>query len=195
MFLTLMFLGCGPKHTTPTAVDWFPMAEGSSWSYAATFNGNSYSETRVSLPVRLSDGEEAWVFVELDQVGSDIASVFTGSFGLGAYRRGAAGLETADAYYLEDVSALASGDFQPMLTLPPRSGERIDWDTSSVDRGGGIKVEGYESVTVPAGTFEGCVKLSLGQESYAWLAPDVGLVRWVLVTGRVEELESFTLRQ
>ena len=54
-------------------------------------------------------------------------------------------------------------------------------------------VEALEEVTVPAGTFADCVRVHLGEESYAWLAPGVGLVRWVYLTGRVEELRDYSL--
>jgi len=191
--LPLLLLGCGPKHlsSSPTADDYFPLGDGYSWSYAATFNGQSYPETRVSVAIEV-DGAPVYVFLPAEDLSDDTAMVFSGSFGLGAYRREGGGVETANAMWREEVAGLSPSSFQHMLTLPPQVGEVAPFDTPSVDRSGGIIVQGYETVTVPAGTFEDCLRIELGEDSYAWLAPGVGLVKWVLVTGRVEELESFT---
>lgn len=203
--LTLLLLACGPKTPAPAAAtepgaglsaapsdpdaDWFPLVDGALWTYQATFEGREYHETRAAVEVSIA-GESAWVFLPLDEADNPI--VFSSMFGLGAYRRTGAGVETAPAFWLADIEGLSGEDFQPLLRLPPEVGQRVTWGANG-DRAWGLEVLGYEALELPAGRFEDCLKIQLGEDSYAWLAPGVGLVKWALVTGRVEELEDFRL--
>ncbi len=201
--LTLLLLACGPKGAATAAIadpgaglspspsvadaDWFPLSDGALWTYEAHFEGQVYRDTRAAVEVTIG-GESAWVFLPLDEADNPI--IFSGMFGLGAYRLGGAGLETAPAFWLADIEALSGADFQPMLSLPPELGQRVEWGASG-SRAYGLEVLGYEALDLPAGHFEDCLKIRLGEDSFAWLAPGVGLVKWVLVTGRVEELAAY----
>ena len=87
----------------------------------------------------------------------------------------------------------STAGLQPMLALPPVVGGSVIPNTTSVDRAGGWTVEAIESLTVPAGTFDDCARIGLGGDSKAWLCPGVGLVKWIFVTGRVEELSAWEI--
>lgn len=193
VLLPLTF-ACGPKSGRLGAdggADYFPVPAGASWDYVAHFNGMEFHETRLLVPADVG-GVDAFVFVDAAEKNEPVISTFTGMFGLGAYHLGPEGLETWDAFWMSDVDALKPDDRQLMLALPPQLGSSITLNTDSPDRSRPITVEAFEAVTVPAGTFEDCVRIHLGDDSYAWLAPGVGLVKWVLLTGRVEELEAFS---
>ena len=192
--LAALFLSaCGPKKPVSYGeADWFPLVEEASWTYRGSFNGRSNEEVRYASTVETS-GRPAWIFMEEVDRNDDVAGTFTSMVGLGAYRRTAEGVETADLSWRGDAQGLDEGSFQPMLRLPPVVGDRIVPTTTSVDRSGGWTVAGMESVTVPAGTFQDCARLDLGQGSEAWFCPDVGLVKWVFVTGRVEELVAWNI--
>lgn len=183
--------GPGPRGVDPAA-DWFPLVEGGTWTYSATFNGRDMQETRVALPVEV-DGVDAWAFFVDEDIGKDNAIVFSNMFGLGVYARGAEGLETLPAFWAGDIVNLTADDAQLLLALPPVKGAATNLNTSSPDRQGPFTVEGFEALRLPAGRFEGCARIDLGQDSKAWLAPGVGLVKWIFVTGRVEELATWDL--
>jgi hypothetical protein len=187
-----LLVACGPKKPAkPAADDLFPLVEGGTWTDQATFNGRSMTETKVCTQGDLADGR-AWVFLEAADIDEQTAMVFPNMFGLGLYRRTPDGIETADARWRSDIGEISKASFQPMLSLPPAPGTTVTWRTESVDRSS-VTVVGWESVTVPAGTFDPALHLDLGGKGEAWLAPGVGLVRWELVTGRVEELESWSI--
>jgi len=186
-------IGCGPKKPSSAApTDFFPLVAGATWTYEGSFNGRSSIETRQAMPVQVG-GQPAWVFLLEDELGDDVADTFSTMIGLGAYRRTRGGLESADLTWRSDLHQLSLDDFHPMLTLPPVVGAREEAVTRSVDRAGGWTVSAIEDVTVPAGAFTGCARLDLGQGSQAWLCPGVGLVKWVFVTGRVEELVAWQI--
>ena len=76
-------------------------------------------------------------------------------------------------------------------------------DAWKVDDWGTVKLEskGIE-VTVPAGTFQNCIKLKMVQDVgppqyfstwYLWTAPGVGGVKWIDPNGIVWELKSYEL--
>ena len=189
--LTVLLASCGPRRPVPIQQDLFPLIEGATWTYQAAFNGGSVVEEKVCVREDTADGM-AWVFLDAADTDKETATVYSNMFGLGVYRSTAHGIETADAFWREEVNDVSASDFQPMLTLPPGPGTTVEWQTGHVDRSS-ITVVGWESVTVPAGTFEPALHLDLGGKGHAWLAPGVGLVRWELVTGRIEELQSWRI--
>lgn len=189
--MILLLLACGPKKTGAAPDDYFPLIEGTKYHYVATFNGMDFAETRVAMNVGLGDGSEGWAFVEEDEIGDSVAGAFTGNFGLGLYRNTGSAVETIEAFWLSEADQRDKSQWQTMLDLPLTPGASVKMDTDSPDRSGAITVVGFETVTVPAGTYSNCAHLDLGQEgSEAWLCPGVGLVKWVLVTGRVEQLAA-----
>lgn len=192
-FLLLLALACGPKTPTRSGPpDYFPVAEGARWTVEGRFNGRTSTETSVAVPLTV-EGSRFWAFIDEPDLHEGVASTFTEMVGLGAYQVLPDEVRTADLTWLADAGQLTNADFQPMLALPPVVGAQVASRSRSPDRSGGWKVAAMESVTVPAGTFHDCARLDLGQGSEAWLCPDVGLVKWVLVTGRVEELVAWEI--
>ena len=188
--MLLLLISCGPKKATSTDGEPFPLIEGARYHYSATFNGMHFQETRVVVPYTLPDGTKAYGFVEEDEVGQDVVSLFTGHFGLGLYRNTGAAIETAPAFWQDDITALSGSSFQPMLDLPLAQGASIRLDTDSPDRSGAITVVELGPKSVPAGSYSSCARIDLGQNgSFAWICDGVGLVEWTFVTGRVETLE------
>ncbi len=190
----LFALACGPKKPSPAAsTDFFPLVDGASWTYQGTFKDHSSLETKFAVRDK-SGAFDTWIFLLDEDLDADAAAdTFTTMIGLGAYRRTQTGLETADLSWRDELQNLQDSAFEPMVGLPPQVGASVIPETRSVDRAGGWTVEAIESVTVPAGTFEDCARLGLGQGSQAWLCPGVGLTKWVFVTGRVEELTAWNI--
>ncbi len=154
--MLFLLLSCGPKKLPGvSADDYFPLVEGARYHYVATFNGTPFEETRVTSRLELGDGSEAWAFLEEDQIGDPTASTFTGHFGLGLYRSTGGAVETIPAYWLSQAPELDAGSWQPMLDLPLQPGASITLETDSPDRAGAITVIGFETVSVPAGTWSG----------------------------------------
>lgn len=97
-------------------------------------------------------------------------------------------------------------DAKTFLNLPLKTG-----NTSTITRNSEgtdkitvtikITVEDFQTITVPAGTFKNCAKISLdishaNGKTYSpmiWLAPGVGAVKRILTTGRIDELVSYTI--
>jgi hypothetical protein len=193
LLIVLSSVACGPKKPlAPTSTEYFPLAEGARWTYRGSFQGRESIETRHAVPTEIA-GRAGWLFLLEEDLDASVAETLSPMFGLGAYRRTASGIETADLMWRSDLKALTDEAFQPMLQLPPVVGAQVVPDTNLVDRSGGWTVAGYENITVPAGSFRECARVELGSDSRAWLCPGVGLVKWVFVTGRVEELTEWSI--
>ena len=196
--LTWILVACGPRTAAveggpgSSVADYLPLTPGAVWSYEATFNGRAMSEDRTVIALDTAAGP-AFAFVETADLGDseDSLYTFTGMFGLGAYQRDGDRILTADASWGREFAGLQAEDFEPLLPAL-QVGQQVTYRTSSPDRGRPVTVEGFEEITVPAGTFPNAVRLHLGEGSYAWLAPGVGLVKWVYLTGREEALTGYT---
>src|SRR6185295_12351708 len=75
---------------------------------------------------------------------------------------------------------LTLAESQTFLKLPLREGDETKFSIGNARFS--MKVEGFESVTVPAGTFKNCYKLSQTSEGSPqvktfWLASGVGIVK------------------
>ncbi len=148
--MLLLLMSCGPKKApTASAEGYFPLIEGARYHYVATFNGMDFEETRVASEVPLGDGSTGWAFIEEDDIGEDVASAFTGHFGLGLYRNTGSAVETLEAFWVSEAAERGAGDWQTMLDLPLQEGASVRMRTDSPDRSGAITVVGFESVTVP----------------------------------------------
>lgn len=193
LLVPLLVLGCGPKTSSAKAApNYFPVAEGARWTYRGTFNARIDHETDVAVPFTV-DGQQAWMFVDEGDLGDGAAMPFAEMFGLGAYIVRPDGVLTADLMWANEATNLHIGDFQQMLALPPQVGAKIASQSDSPDRSGGWTVAEIGTVELGIGTFRDCARLDLGQGSFAWLCPDIGLVKWQFVTGRVEELEAWSI--
>jgi hypothetical protein len=178
-----------------TDASYFPLVDGATYEYDATFGAKRSHERRIVRRVSLAVGT-MYFFVDADADPNDDVSIGSNNFGLGAYRMTDAGLVTADAYMRSDLQKIGETGLQTIVAFPLVVGA-----TSTVH--GGKKLEttvgANEDVTVPAGTFH-CVKLEQREvwpsevyEGAVWLARGVGAVKRIYVTGRTEVLTSYRL--
>lgn len=148
--------------------------------------------------LRIASGEQRWdewVYANIN-------------IGLGAYRRKGPRIFTFCIGMNCDPNLKNKEDMlkeQELLRLNLKIGDvfELHKDTIYTDL---LKVIGFESISVPAGRFDNCVKLEIlrtfispfikkqrTNKSYVWLAENVGLVRWERPTGRIDELVSFQI--
>ena len=176
-----------------TDASYFPLVDGATYEYDATFGTKRSHERRVVRRVNLAVGT-MYFFLDADREAEEDTSIGSNNFGLGAYRMTDAGLVTADAYMRSDLQKIAETGLQTIVAFPLVPGA-----TTTVH--GGKKLEttvgANEDVTVPAGTFH-CLKLEQREvwpsevyEGAVWLAHGVGTVKRIYVTGRTEVLTSF----
>ena len=167
---------------------YFPLVVDAAYEYDAEFEGKK------SHAVRLVRGTDAAVgrvfyFVDEEEASNPNPIVGTESFGLGAYRVTNDAIETAPAFWLEDVAAVSA--MQTAVQLPPVKGATVTLEgTHELE----VRVVGPETLSVPAGTFS-CVRLDEREiwpdkvyEGAVWLARGVGVVKRVYTTGRTEVL-------
>ncbi len=168
-----------------------PLVPGAVYEYDATFSGKSSHVVRVVRTKETPVGR-LFYFVESPEVADDNPSIGSNNFGLGAYRVTSKGIETADAYFLDEMTKITA--LQLAVAFPIEHG-------ATTTLLGGKKLEttvvGPETVTVPAGTFE-CLRLDQREvwpeqvyEGRVWLSKGVGTVKRVYVTGRTEVLTTF----
>lgn len=108
----------------------------------------------------------------------------------GAFQKGADGVLFVEAKDLADLDRDSPGPRQVLLRLPPRQG----WSTRLTYNGGAstqlLRITAFESITVPAGTFDNCARIRLEPEKghdparTFWLAPGVGVVMMIGDDGR-----------
>lgn len=192
--------GCG-KHTHISS-EFFPLVEGSEYTYRGAYEGNVNVEALVVRTFFLPDGTKVFYFLDTSE--KDEANPIIGSnmFGLGAYFFDNSGLWTIEAFWKEDLQKIDLVQRQLLLNsplTPPSSTTLTGQQSNPITT---VVVERFEDVSVAAGEFQHCVKLKIitkwdsGKEylSFVWLARGVGLVKWRKGTGRVEELTGYQLR-
>ena len=160
------------------AADYWPMAEGNTWTYReveiAAYPDSTPDTTIVEEAttwkygsrVKLSDGTDAW---PMDVGGDSSYNYFSDS-------------KSAVLIYTSVY------DTKPdtWLLLPLEEGKTWTFGNAT------MLVRGKETVEVPAGTYDDCWKVELlvmGGSSFIWFAPNVGMV---LMESRYES-ETFSL--
>lgn len=192
------------------AHEYYPVADGASWSYAGTSTGaEDYSFTNTITSTR-SDGFT--VTVEFDNLTliQEWACIPDGILALDM-GGGAAGTLTTDNVNLVIDTQNASGITYPNEITPGKTWQHaleftgtMDFNGESVDVSGNTiynyTAVGVESVSVPAGTFEAMkldvtttinfnmnmagseVPVAVTSTGSSWFAPDIGWVKSVSTT-------------
>jgi hypothetical protein len=177
---------------------YFPIVEGAEYTYKGTFNNNTYTE-KVFVRKASRGGVTAYYFAKQDaKTGGDTLLLAGNMIGHGLYFKTDKTLNTVDAPFTRDAENSLGGKQQTMFTFPLAKGGT---HAAAVGKGTWTyTVVGQEDVTVLAGTYKGCMKIKIDEvwpdkkyEGYAWLAKDVGLVKWQRSTGRIDELVSVKL--
>ena len=159
-----------PSPTPITTAQWFPMTQGSTWQYLG--EGNEYAS--FTREVVYTGGNLAQI--KEDNGGTVSMSVYASTSNQ-ITRVFFQGEEYTSANFL----AAPANDNTVILAAPVQAGAQ--WSDGSVTRT--ITATGV-SVTTPAGTFSGCVKVEIpgtGSTSYEYYKDGVGLVKREFITG------------
>lgn len=191
----------GKEDVTVKAGDYFPLVEGTEYEYQGTFEGDTYKS---SLVVRCSGGLSSnplYYFAEKDDVDKSNYIIGANVFGLGAYAKVKGKIVTCEAFWFEDLEAVKPDTAQALLEFPLKDKAELKLTAHDGKQAFTLTVGGQEDVKVPAGTFKGCWKIAIVDawpkdkktyEGAVWLAADVGVVKWLRSTGRVDELVKVT---
>lgn len=184
---------------TSTSTAFLPLVPGSRYEYKAVFRGRDLTTVTVlrQLPGLHKD---LFYFVD-DDKDKDNPLISSANIGEGVYSLRADGIYTGVATFLNDAQKVEPKSMQLLLALPPKVNAKA---TVMVDPDQNWRrefvVTGIETMKVPAGTFNGCVHITFTtlsndepETAQAWLAPGVGMVRWIRASGRVDELVSYEI--
>jgi len=208
LLLLAVCLGCerrsdtehSPGNAPAIGGDYFPLVTESKRTYEYSFQGDGGLQTIVTKHIVI-DGTSVFFAIDEADLPEDSAIIGPELPGLGAYVRDAEGIGTIPCFWKQDLSGAQLSGKQAMLEFPLRTGDA----TRLVDNGGErqttLTVTAFETVTVPAGTFENCARIEIAVKwqngkRYAgivWLAEGIGVVKWRKRTGRLEELASFQI--
>jgi hypothetical protein len=176
---------------------YWPLRAGARYEYRGTFQGQVFEKTLVVRQVDVGS-EAAYYFIESDdeERGGDSLIGAGNNIGAGLYVNRADGVYTADVLALSGARRVTPKAMRRMLPTPLAVGAVTHLDGHWAHT---YTVEGFESVKVPAGAFERVVRVGIKagengadtESSTAWIAPDIGVVRWQRATGRVDELVAF----
>ena len=174
--------------------DYFVMADNTRYVYAGVFMKDG-KEFRIDASVVCkklnNDGSVLFYFIKEGEIGSN-SIIGTSGIGLGAYSAQSKGVFTYDAWWSQRLRAIKGSDAQLLLRSPLRVGDTNRIVGDGVSRS--ITVAGFEDISVPAGDFKSALKVTIREghyESNAWFAKDVGMVKWIRHTGRIDRLVSF----
>jgi len=175
--------------------EWFPLVEGARYWYSGQFEGK-VEQTKVSVVKHATPFGDVFYFADDQQMDDPSPLLFANMFGLAGYTTTRTEVLTIQASYFEGFKHARSAYVQTLLRLPLVLGDA----TQFRHRGApvNVTVTGYERVTVPAGTFDDCIRIQIRDdpksrdgESSVWLAKGVGLIKWHRKTGRIDELVRY----
>jgi len=176
------------------AEDYLPLEAGAKYEYRGAFKDKVDTSTYIVKGAKAKSG--TWFYF------IDDLQLVTGCFPWpGALSKRSDGVVGVQASWVDQMEHITADRQQLLLKLPLRKGD----ETGSSLYDGSVKctttVLGFESVVVPAGRFESCAKIRMRttysaeavvHNEFFWLAPGVGLVKWVRATGRVDELTRYS---
>lgn len=204
--------------------EYFPLIENSTYTYHGVFNSKTGVVTSdITWVVKAEKRQETSFYFFLNQKDERNPNADIGSNGIGRglYSSVDGNIGAIECGLKTAINATPLKDWTIILKNPPEVGQnaerKIPAETLT------WKVEGFEDVTVPAGTFKKCVKIKTEEivperkrpefrlpngevvpattepekrySGYAWLAKGVGMVKWQRHTGRVDELTGFKLSE
>ncbi len=201
----MMLLSLKPYANADKNGDYFPLVDNSSYTYRGHFRDKIYDMVLIVKEVsnRKLNG---FYFVEKDRFEklSSHASIYANMFGLGLYSKENNKLYTTRCDFVRELDSISPSEKQTMLTFPLKKGDKkvlhackfVNYSLLRIQ----LTVVDFQTVDVPIGTFENCAKIKIEEiwpwtkhVGYAWLAENIGLVKWIRTTGRVDELVSFVI--
>jgi hypothetical protein len=180
----------------PATMEYFPLHQGSRYTYQGKFNHDIDVMVLQVSEFKLSDGTVVSYFIDTKNL-NDKYLFFAGtSFGMGTYFHAKDGLYTLDAWNGDDLPRLKRERKQLLIPADMTVGKSWELKSSNGDPKITVEIQPPENVQVPAGRFESCAKIHMHKiwssgevyDSYVWLAKDVGMVKWLRDTGRIDEL-------
>lgn len=181
---------------------YWPLSSDRSFSYRFRFKNGEGVNTIKILDAGIK-GISAYYGVSENDAASKNNLTIDGHIlpGLDVYRITDRGIETAECFWMRDLSGIKGDDFQLLLKFPLEEGDVTKLIAHKGEHLVTVKVAGFEDISVASGTFRKCAKLEVDDhwesgtsyKSTFWLAKGVGVVKWIRTTGRVEELSSFQI--
>jgi hypothetical protein len=185
---------------------YLPLIVGSTYEYDATFD-NVATRRSVEVKSTVREGVEAFYFVD-----GDDGIIGTSIFTRGLCIRDREGVATVPCFFAREIQNVRlNNNAALVLAEPPVPGSVVEYRIPPLPEQGHRKrlrltVAGFEHVTVPAGEFKDCLKVTVEElwsegkhgkavtyTGHVWLAKDVGVVKWIRTTGRVEVLTAYRL--
>ncbi len=174
-----------------------PKTQGSSWTYLIT-TASSYTTTETDTVIQSSSSAYSveYYFSAVTDYGiDDIVQMSNGTWGI-----------IKETYYTSKGTVLFLNTFTPPSALEPSNwsvGTQESY-TSTFNQNGAsltssteINVIGFESVSVPAGTFT-ALKItftnSINGTITNWYADGVGCIKSIYPSFQINELTSYTIR-
>lgn len=203
MFIGLLFfIPCsGQDHDRASA--YFPLVEGATYTYKGVFQEKEFSKTIKVYTHEKDDGTKIYYFHNVDFETSINPILFNEMIASGVFIKNGDKVWILYAYskmqlYKLDVTTKKRFLESPLI-IDPKPKTIIDNSEMTVT----YVIENYEDVQVPAGAFQRCVKIRLNTKTkygneyveYAWLAKNIGLVKWQRDNGRIDELSEYSLKK
>ncbi len=175
---------------------YFPLVEGSRYTYKGSFEESVYTNDLVCKTQQTESGQTYFYFEDLVNGATIIGS---NMFGLGSYQLRTEGIVTAETFWGRDLEELDQLSSQLLL---PKKFKIQDPPVLEIDAGSAQKTVNFlrlEDISVPAGEYKNCLKVHIRTvwdsgtvyNEYIWLAKGVGMVKWQRATGRIDELTYF----
>lgn len=204
----VFFIGCETRIETvkssgeapvPNA-NYFPLIAESKHTYEYSFKGKRGSKTIITKQF-IVDNSAVFFAVDEDDIAAHNPIIGSGLPGLGAYLRTDKGIATFHCTWKRELSMLRPSEMQLMLEFPLRKDSVTELADYDGEREITLRVAGFETVKVPAGSFRNCARIDVEKKwrsgeqynSTFWLAPGIGVAKWRRATGRIDELTSFNI--
>jgi len=201
LLLLLTFIsGCSTKPKNISL--YFPLNEGDIYYYHGKYKNKEYDNYLLVRSFTLSNEKKLYYFQK------GIKKSYNSLFGYNMFGNGLYFIFKSQLRTLEALSDLENYklDYDKNQKLLPEDlsvGSKVTLDSNFYNSKDTIEILSYEDVYVPAGKFTLCLKLKIitywnngdVEESYVWLAKNIGLVKWIKSTGRIDELVKYQPKQ
>ncbi|MEM6342428.1 MAG: hypothetical protein AAF927_01060 [Bacteroidota bacterium] len=191
-----LFWSQGLSAQTIKSKKYFPLVEGSRYTYIGLFDKKEYTKAIICQAHTTEEGVKFYYFRETADPNSIIGS---NMFGLGSYSITKDGIVNAETFWWRDLAKL--DQLVPQLLLPKKfrlqNPPILQLDAGKAQKT--VKFLSLEDVSVPQGKYKNCLKVHIKTvwdsgtvyNEYIWLAKGVGMVKWQKTTGRIDELTYF----
>jgi len=180
---------------------YFPLVDGAIYTYRCLFSGKESMQKIKLMSLDLPAAPKTYYFIDDADQNTYNPIIGCETFGLGSYFYEKGMLYTIESFQKNDLSKIDYSQRQLLLPACLSEGKTVKLIGRKSDPLITITITGFEDITVPAGTFKNCALIKRhdrwksGAEyfGYVWLAKNVGVVKWRMGTGRIEELVSYEI--